>query len=130
MADTGKRILLVEDDRVLRRACEAGLKQRGFAVTTAVDGEEALRQARAEPWDLILLDMLMPKLSGLEVLKAIRGDPATRALRVVVISNSSREQDVQEVTRLGVEGYFVKSNLSLQELCDRVSRLLGAAPSA
>jgi two-component system phosphate regulon response regulator PhoB len=127
MGDTGKRILLVEDDKFLRRACEAGLKQRGFTVTTATDGEEALRLARGERPDLILLDMLMPKLSGLEVLKALRADAATRALRVLVLSNSSREQDVQEVTRLGVEGYLVKSDLSLQELGERVARILGAA---
>ncbi len=126
MTETAKRLLLVEDDRFLRRACEVALKQRGFAVTSAVDGEEGLRLARGEPWDLILLDMLMPKLSGLEVLKAIRSDEATRALRVLILSNSSREQDVQEVTRLGVEGYFVKSNLSLQELGDRVSEILAA----
>ncbi len=125
MSDTGKRILLVEDDRFLRRACEVSLKQRGFAVTTAVDGEEGLRLARSERPDLILLDMLMPKLSGLEVLKALRGDETTRALRVLVLSNSSREQDVQEVTRLGVEGYLVKSNLSLQALGDEVNRILG-----
>lgn len=127
MTDTAKRLLLVEDDRFLRRACEVSLKQRGFAVTSAVDGEEGLRLARSEPWDLILLDMLMPKLSGLEVLKALRGAEATRGLRVLILSNSSREQDVQEVTRLGVEGYLVKSNLSLQALGDEVNRILGAA---
>lgn len=127
MADAAKRLLLVEDDRFLRRACEVSLRQRGFSVTSAVDGEEGLRLARSEPWDLILLDMLMPKLSGLEVLKTLRRNEATRGLRVLVLSNSSREEDVQEVTQLGVEGYLVKSNLSLQELGDRVTRILDAA---
>jgi len=127
MSDTGKRLLLVEDDRFLRRACEVSLKQRGFAVTSAVDGEEGLRLARSERPDLILLDMLMPKLSGLDVLKALRSDASTRELRVLVLSNSSREQDVQEVTRLGIEGYLVKSNLSLQSLGDEVTRILAAA---
>jgi len=127
MSDTAKRLLLVEDDRFLRRACEVSLKQRGFAVTSAVDGEEGLRVARSERPDLILLDMLMPKLSGLDVLKALRSDAATRGLRVLVLSNSSREQDVQEVTRLGIEGYLVKSNLSLQSLGDEVTRILAAA---
>ena len=127
MSDTAKRLLLVGDDRFLRRACEVSLKQRGFAVTSAVDGEEGLRLARSERPDLILLDMLMPKLSGLDVLKALRSDAATRGLRVLVLSNSSREQDVQEVTRLGIEGYLVKSNLSLQSLGDEVTRILAAA---
>jgi len=124
MDTASKRILLVEDDRFLRRACEASLRQRGLTVTTAADGEEGLRLARSEHPDLILLDMLMPKLSGLEVLRALRGDAATRNVPVLILSNSSREQDIAEVTTLGVSGYFVKSNLSLQELGELVGRLL------
>jgi putative two-component system response regulator len=124
METTGKRVLLVEDDRFLRRACEASLRQRGLAVTTAADGEEGLRLARSEQPDLILLDMLMPKLSGLEVLRALRGDDATRGVKVLILSNSSREQDIAEVSNLGISGYFVKSNLSLQELGELVGRLL------
>lgn len=124
MTNTGKRILLVEDDRFLRRACEASLRQRGYTVTPAADGEEGLRLARSERPDLVLLDLLMPKLSGLDVLRVLRGDEATRALPIVILSNSSREQDVQEVTKLGISGYFVKSNLSLQELGDRIDRIL------
>ena len=124
MATTGKRILLVEDDRFLRRACEASLRQRGFTVATAADGEEALRSVKAERPDLILLDMLMPKLSGIEVLRALRGDETTRDIRVLVLSNSSREQDVAEVKKLGVVGYFVKADLSLKDLGDKVTRLL------
>ena len=124
MDNSEKRVLLVEDDRVLRRACEASLRQRGLAVTTAADGEEGLRLARSEMPDLILLDMLMPKLSGLEVLRALRGEDATRAVPVLILSNSSRESDIAEVTRLGISGYFVKSNLSLQELGELVGRLL------
>ena len=125
MTNTEKRILLVEDDRFLRRACEASLRQRGHAVTTAADGEEGLRLARAERPDLILLDLLMPKLSGVDVLRALRNDPATRGLLVVILSNSSREEDVRAVTALGISGYFVKSNLSLQELGEQIDRLLG-----
>jgi len=93
-------------------------------VTTAADGEEGLRLARSEQPDLILLDMLMPKLSGLEVLRALRGDEATRAVKILILSNSSREQDIAEVSNLGISGYFVKSNLSLQELGELVGRLL------
>ncbi len=130
MTNTGKRILLVEDDRFLRRACEASLRQRGFTVTTAADGEEGLRLVKSDRPDLILLDILMPKLSGLDVLRALRGDEATRGLAVVILSNSSREQDVLEVTKLGISGYFVKSNLSLQELGDKVDRILRGGAEA
>jgi DNA-binding response OmpR family regulator len=124
LATARKRILLVEDDRFLRRACEAGLRQRGFTVLTAVDGEEGLRMARAELPDLVLLDLLMPKMPGIEVLRALKSDEATRAVPILVLSNSSREQDVQEVVKLGAVGYLVKANLSLQALGGRVAELL------
>ena len=121
---SGARILLVEDDRYLRRACETALRQRGFAVSSAVDGAEALDAIASELPDLVLLDLLMPKVTGLEVLRSLRSRPETRALRVLILSNSSREQDMEEIKQLGVAGYYVKSDLSLQELGDRVERLL------
>lgn len=121
---TRRRVLLIEDDRFLRRAGEASLRQRGFAVTVAVDGEEGLARVREEIPDLILLDLLMPKVSGLEVLRALRAEEATRRVPVLILSNSSREQDLQEIKELGVTDYLVKANLSLQELGDRVARLL------
>jgi CheY-like chemotaxis protein len=121
---TGGRILLVEDDRFLRRAAEASLRQRGFAVTVAAEGEEALAKVRAEIPDLILLDLLMPKLTGIEVLRALRAEEATKEIRVLILSNSSREQDLEAIKELGVTDYLVKANLSLQELGDRVAQLL------
>ena len=125
-ATTDRRVLLVEDDRVLRRACEASLRRRGLIVLCAQDGEEGLRLARAEAPDLVLLDLLMPKLNGLEVLRALRADERTRDLPVLILSNSSSATGVEEVTSLGIAGYWVKANLSLQELGDRVIDLLGA----
>ena len=121
---SGGRILLVEDDRYLRRACETALRQRGFTVSSAVDGAAALDAIASELPDLVLLDLLMPKVTGLEVLRSLRSRPETRALRVLILSNSSREQDLEEIRQLGVAGYYVKSDLSLRELGDRVERLL------
>jgi CheY-like chemotaxis protein len=123
-----KRILLVEDDRVLRRACEASLRRKGFHVTIAVDGQAALD--KLEAWtgplpDLILLDLLMPRLTGIEVLRALRADPRTKAVPVLILSNSSREQDQAQIDQFEIAGYLVKSNLSLQELGEHVARLLG-----
>lgn len=129
MHTNGHRVLLVEDDRFLRRACEVSLRQRGLAVIPAVDGEDGLRLARAEVPDLILLDLLMPKLSGIEVLRLLKADPATKSIPVFILSNSSRERDMQDVMQLGAVGYWVKSNLSLKELGERVIGLLGASDS-
>lgn len=124
MAEGGKRILLAEDDRFLRKAAEATLKQHGFDVLTATDGEEALRLARAERPDLILLDLIMPKLQGFEALRALKADPATRAIPVIVLSNLGQSQDVQQTIEAGAAAYFVKANLSLQELVKRVDAVL------
>ena len=117
-------VLLIEDDKFLRKACEVSLKKRGLTVITAMDGEEGLRQARANNPDLILLDMLMPKLSGMETLEALKKDERTRAIPVVILSNSSVDTRVQRAKELGAVGYLVKASLSLQELGDRVFSFL------
>ena len=124
MTQPAKSILLAEDDRFLRRACETKLKQAGFNVRVAVDGEEALAMAREQSPDLLLLDLLMPRRDGLSVLAMLRGDPKTREIPVVIMSNSSKDLERQKAASLGVVDYWIKSNLSLQELCDRVSQLL------
>lgn len=123
------RVLVVEDDRFLRRACEASLRERGFEVIIADDGEDGLRLARAAPPDLILLDLLMPKLCGIEMLRALGERPETAAIPVVILSNSSRDEDRQQALQLGASGYYVKANLSLRELAGQVDRLVHPAPA-
>jgi CheY-like chemotaxis protein len=118
--DGARRVLLAEDDRFLRRAAEARLRQHGLEVLTAADGEEALRLARAEPLDLILLDVIMPKLQGFEVLKALKQDEATWRIPVIVLSNLGQERDVAQAIALGAVAFLVKAHLSLQDLVDRV----------
>lgn len=126
----GATVLLVEDDPILRRACQAGLRQRGWRVVTAEDGERALSLAFLERPALILLDLLMPKLPGLEALRLLRADCSTRDIPIFILSNSSRQTDREEARRLGAREYFVKSNFSLQELADAIARHLGGEPPA
>ena len=120
-----KRVLLVEDDRFLRRACEASLQQRGFDVRTATDGEEGLALATSQPFDIILLDLLMPKKPGIEVLAALKSNAPTSRIPVLILSNSSREEDKRRAVELGADGYYVKANLSLKTLGDEIARLVG-----
>jgi CheY-like chemotaxis protein len=122
--DGPRRVLLAEDDRFLRRAAEASLRRHGLEVLTAADGEEALRIARAEPLDLILLDVMMPKLDGFEVLSALKQDDATAHIPVLVLSNLGQERDVAQAKALGAVAFLVKANLSLQDLVDRVDAAL------
>jgi len=123
--DRARRVLLAEDDRFLRRAAEVRLRRHGLEVLTAADGEEALRVARAEPLDLVLLDVVMPKLQGFDVLKALKQDDATAHIPVIVLSNLGQERDVAQAMALGALAFLVKAHLSLQDLVDRVDVALG-----
>ncbi len=129
MHETSRRILLAEDDRFLRKAAEATLRQHGFSVVTAVDGEEALRLAEAEAPALILLDLIMPKIQGFEVLRALKANPATAAIPVIVMSNLGQSQDVQQALEAGAATYLIKANLSLQDLVTRVEHTLKGGTS-
>jgi len=124
MNPAGAKVLLVEDDRFLRRAAEATLRKGGFAVTVAVDGEEALNVVRTVSPDIILLDLIMPKIQGFEVLRRLKEDLDTRDIPVVVLSNLGQDGDLQRALAAGAAGYLVKSNLSLANLLTRVTSIL------
>jgi CheY-like chemotaxis protein len=117
-------ILLVEDDRFLRRATEATLKKNGFVTVTASDGEEGLQKASTSQPDLILLDLIMPKMDGFEVLKKLKDQPQTQAIPVVVLSNLGQEADVAQCLQSGAVAHYVKSNLSLKEMVGKIHELL------
>jgi CheY-like chemotaxis protein len=107
------KILLVEDSKFLRISTERALSRAGYVVSTAVDGEEALKFARERLPDMILLDMLLPKMSGPDVLKALKKDPATTAIPVVVLSGLSQKNS----SRLVADGAFAfleKAQLGLE----------------
>lgn len=121
-------VLLAEDDRFLRKAAGAMLKRNGFVVRVAVDGEEALAAARAERPDLVLLDLIMPKIQGFQVLEALKADPATAGVPVIVLSNLGQDADVARAMAGGAAAYFIKSNTSLALLVEQVRAVL--APRA
>ncbi len=119
-------ILIADDDPHLRRACEISLRQHGHTVLVAADGQEALQKARESAPCLILLDLFMPKLSGMEVLRSLKTDQKTRNIPVVILSNSSAERQLDTARELGAVDFIIKANISLKELRDRVDALLKA----
>jgi DNA-binding response OmpR family regulator len=121
------RILLAEDDRFLRKAAETMLKRNGFTVLTAADGEEALRVARAELPELLLLDLIMPKLQGFDVLQALKSDASTADIPVIVLSNLGQDSDVQLARERGAVDYIIKSNIALEALVERVHAFFASA---
>src|ERR1700704_1246272 len=126
MNEQTRRILVAEDDRFLRKAAEMALKRQGYTVLTAADGEEALRAARSVLPDLILLDLIMPKLNGFDVLQALKKDAPTAHIPVIILSNLGQDRDVQQAMDAGATAYFIKADLSLQALVQRVEEALAA----
>ncbi|HTW58708.1 MAG TPA: response regulator [Terriglobales bacterium] len=116
------KVLLIEDSKFLRLATERALTRAGYEVSTADDGEVALRVAREKLPDLILLDLLLPKMTGLEVLKALKSDPATAGIAVVVLTGMSGK-NAGRLQQDGAFAFLGKDELAL----DRGAQgLLGA----
>lgn len=119
-----KKILIVEDDIDFVRVLTDGLKGRGFtAVASAFDGEEGFRKAIAEKPDLILLDLVLPKMRGEEFLKKLRAHPDVHATAVVIVSQLSDYEKISETMALGIKGYIVKSEFSLESFIDQIERI-------
>ena len=118
------KILLVEDDRFLIKAVYTKLTQKGFEVVLANDGDEAISKAKTEKPEIVLLDMVLPKKSGFEVLRELKGNPETASIPVFILSNLAQDQDIQEGKALGAEDYIVKSNTSLSAIVDKVANFL------
>jgi CheY-like chemotaxis protein len=103
-------VLLVEDSKFLKITAERLLAKAGFTVVTAQDGEEALRMVRASAPDIVLLDMLLPKLGGQQVLLALKQDPITAGIPVIILSSLS-QQNEEKLKKAGATAYFEKAKL-------------------
>ena len=124
MKKTSARILLVEDDRILRRAMQTTLRRHGFNVVAAGDGEKALRLAKSESPRLVLLELIIPKVQGFEVLRRLKQDPKTASIPVIVLSSLGQQSDIKRAMDLGAADYLVKPKLSLDQLVKKVDELL------
>jgi len=114
------KLLLVKDSKFLRMANQHVLSKAGFLVSTAADGEEALRLANQQLPDIILLDLMLPKMSGPEVLKALIANPATTNIPVIVLSSLSQRNE-EKLLGDGAAAYFEKSSLDLEKNPDSVA---------
>ncbi|HVM00195.1 MAG TPA: response regulator [Egibacteraceae bacterium] len=119
------RVMAVDDDHVIRGLLEVNLEMEGHEVVTAVDGEDALAKVRADPPDLILLDVMMPNVNGWQVAEELKSDEATRDIPIIFLSARAMDADLRKGASLGVESYVTKpfDPIDLMEL---ISRLLEA----
>lgn len=120
-----KRVLIVDDEPNIVLSLEFLMEQSGYAVAVARDGEEALAQIASVRPDLVLLDIMLPKMNGYEVCQKIRANPDWAGVRVLMLSAKGREVEVSKGLALGADGYVTKP-FSTRDLIDQVQRLLGA----
>lgn len=116
----GKKILLVEDDDALANVYIMRLKAENFDVKRVANGEDALAAAKEHKPDLVLLDAMMPKVSGFDVLDILRNTPETANLKIIMLTALSQETDKQRAQGLGVDDYLVKSQVVISDVIDRI----------
>ena len=115
-----KKILVVEDETFLSSLMQLKLEQEGFEVQKAMDGEEAFTILESFQPDLILLDLILPKRNGFELLELIRKDPRFIKIPVIITSNLGQDGDIERGKTFGIIEYIVKSRLSIEELINKV----------
>lgn len=119
-----KKILFIEDESALQKAMGQILKKDGCEIISALNGEDGLNMAQTENPDLIVLDLILPKLLGFEVLKKLKEDKKTQDIPVVVLTNLESAQDVEKAIKMGATTYLVKSSYSLEEVTDKIKNVL------
>lgn len=119
-----KKIMIVEDDPTLRDIYTTRFKAEGYEVVSASDGEMALTVAVKEKPDLILLDIMMPKISGFDVLDILRDTEETKNTKIVVMSALSQSSDVEKGKSLGASAYLVKSQVTLTEVVEKIKAIM------
>jgi CheY-like chemotaxis protein len=125
-----KRILVVEDTELLRRMYRDRLVQDGYEVADAPDGLAALGMIREQHFDLILLDLIMPRMGGIQVLEAVKQDPRTQSIPIVVLTNLGEEETIERAVSLGAVDYLIKSETRPADVAEKVKLVLEAFVAA
>lgn len=124
--EKGKIILLVEDEAALQSALGSALRMAGFEVISAVNGEDAITFAKQNHPDIILLDLILPKRSGFEVLQELKADEKTKHIPVIVLTNLDAAHDVDQALSLGATTFLVKANYEINDVIEKLKQALRA----
>jgi len=123
-----ENVLLVDDDPLIIRMYQKKLTGDGYTVRTAFNGEEAMAQVIKEKPDIMLLDVMMPKMNGVETLKALKKNPDTSSIPVIILTNlGDSSEDVENAKKLGALDYLVKAETDLALLSSRIEKALSAS---
>jgi len=120
-----KKILFVEDETALQKAFGTILKDKGYDVISAFDGETGLKLAKEVKPNLILLDLILPKAHGFEVLKKLKEEKETQQIPVIILTNLEDMENVGKALELGAMSYLVKAQYSLEEILEKIKKALG-----
>ena len=124
MSDNKTKILLIEDEEMLANMYEVKFKNEGFDIVKALDGAQGLEMAKSVKPDFILLDIIMPKMDGFSVLKALKEDGTTKDVPVMLLTNLGQDEDIERGKKLGSVGYLVKANITPSEVVDAVKKAI------
>lgn len=117
-----KKILIAEDESTLLNVLRDRFEAEGWRVAVAVNGEEAVGALNRYPFNLVLLDLLMPKKDGFEVLKEVRNNPGLKDLPIIVLSNLGGDDDIKKALALGANDYFVKTQHPMSEIVEKAKK--------
>ena len=119
-----KKILLVEDDLLIVEIYTTRLKEAGFEIESEVDGESAIRKLKEKDFDLVLLDIVLPNLTGFEFLERIRNKEKIKNVKVLILSNLGQKTDVDKAERLGAIKYLIKAHYTPSEVVEEIKKIL------
>lgn len=119
-----KKILFIEDESALQKTFGEILSQEGYEMIPALDGETGLKMAKTKKPDLILLDLILPKVHGFDVLKQLKEDPETKEIPVIILTNLEGIGDVDKAIGLGATTYLVKAQYTLEEVLEKIKKAL------
>jgi len=114
------KIVLVEDDEILSKVINEELKDAGFSVAWAFDGEEGLKLIKSKKPDLVLLDIILPKKNGFEVLEELKKSPETQDIPVIILTMIGKDEDIKKGLHLGANDYIVKSQHAIAEIIEKI----------
>ena len=120
-----KKILIIEDEKVLINLLQKKLTQEGYEISTALDGEEGLLEMKERKPDLILLDIMMPKMDGFKVMEEMAKDKEIKDIPVIIISNSGQPVEIERAQKLGAKDWLIKTEFDPQEVLDKVVKVIG-----
>jgi len=118
------KILIIEDDKFLRDLMSQKLLHEGFTVKEALDGEEGIKSALEDTPDLILLDLILPRIDGFAVLEKMKSEPKLASLPILILSNLGQKEDVTRAMSLGAVDFLIKSNFTLGEVVEKIKAVL------